>query len=261
MMNRTITITFGDQAENHVGMLKIGELAKEGFNYTDLKLAEEKFTALGYLCEIINLSEYIDQPSNEAFVLIVREGGDAILSEFGANSRDVFDEQIELDWDTKAKMRGKVVNKHARHNLCYGNDSQEPDYENGQGRIIAFENIPCTNFVRENLHTYFGEKAKNLVAEGNLYHNITSCGIGFHGDTERKKVIALRLGESMSIHFQWFLNTQPIGRRFKIKLNHGDVYVMSEYATGNNWKKRLIPTLRHAAGCSFYTTITSKKPK
>lgn len=29
----TITITFGDQAENHVGMQKIGKMANEGFTF------------------------------------------------------------------------------------------------------------------------------------------------------------------------------------------------------------------------------------
>ena len=32
------------------------------------------------------------------------------------------------------------------------------------------------------------------------------------------------------------------------------MYIMSEKATGQDWKKNLIiPTLRHAAGCSKYT--------
>jgi hypothetical protein len=38
-------------------------------------------------------------------------------------------EQIKLDWDQKAKMYGRVVNKSARYNLCYNLIPQEPDYE------------------------------------------------------------------------------------------------------------------------------------
>ena len=37
---------------------------------------------------------------------------------------DMYNEQTKLEWDTKAYMYGKVVNKHARHNLCYGNISK-----------------------------------------------------------------------------------------------------------------------------------------
>ena len=34
----------------------------------------------------------------------------------------------------------------------------------------------------------------------------------------------------------------------EITLNHGDIYIMSEKSVGNDWKRRKIPTLRHAAG-------------
>ena len=34
---------------------------------------------------------------------------------------------------------------------------------------------------------------------------------------------------------------------------------MSEKATGNDWKTKVIPTLRHAAGCKKFITISGKK--
>jgi hypothetical protein len=36
----TITITFGDRAENHVGMQQLGLAAAEGFSYEDLAQAK-----------------------------------------------------------------------------------------------------------------------------------------------------------------------------------------------------------------------------
>ena len=33
--------------------------------------------------------------------------------------------------DTRALMRGRVVNKRARHNVCYGEMAQQPHYEAG----------------------------------------------------------------------------------------------------------------------------------
>jgi hypothetical protein len=39
------------------------------------------------------------------------------------------------------------------------------------------------------------------------------------------------------------------------------MYVMSEKATGNDWKKKNILTLRHAAGAEKYLTIVEKKKK
>jgi hypothetical protein len=38
-------------------------------------------------------------------------------------------------------------------------------------------------------------------------------------------------------------------------LNHGDIYIMSDKAVGYDWKKRKIPTLRHAAGCKKFFNI------
>jgi hypothetical protein len=38
-------------------------------------------------------------------------------------------------------------------------------------------------------------------------------------------------------------------------LNHGDLYVMSEKAVGQDWKRKVIPTLRHAAGAKKYTGL------
>ena len=37
----------------------------------------------------------------------------------------------------------------------------------------------------------------------------------------------------------------------RIDLSHGDMYIMSEKATGNDWKKSSIETWRHAAGFKF----------
>ncbi len=71
-------------------------------------------------------------------------------------------------------------------------------------------------------------------------------------------MIGLRIGSTMDLQYQWFQNSKPIGSRVAVKLNNGDFYVMSEKAVGTDWKKRLIPTLRHAAGCKKYTTIKEK---
>jgi hypothetical protein len=250
----TITITFGDQAENHVGMQKLGKLSNEGFNYKELKEAKKKFKNEGYECNLIHLHDFIDIESNKAYVLIVKNGADCLLSNMHANSDDLMMEHEELDWDKKAKMRGRVVNKRARHNLCYGDENQEPDYEEGKGRIISFESLPCTNHIRNVLPNYIGTKAENLVAEGNLYFSEKSH-IKMHGDFERKKVIAIRLGETMPLHYQWFYQKLPIGKRVELSLDHGDLYIMSEYATGFNWKRRIVPTLRHAAGAEKYLKL------
>jgi len=254
----TITITFGDQAENHHGMQKLGQMADVGFSIDDLKICKEKCESKGYLCELIDLNNALEGTniiSEPAGVLIIRNGLQCLLTEEGFTIDQMFKEQMALTWDTKAFMYGKVVNKKARHNLCYGESNQEPDYAAGKGRVVAFSALPCTQCVRTQLVNYLGEKASSLMAEGNLYYDISQCGIGFHGDAERKKVIALRLGASLPLHYQWFQQSKPIGKRVEMILNHGDIYVMSEKATGHDWKLRKVPTLRHAAGSQDFLTI------
>ena len=254
----TITITFGDQAENHHGMMKIGELADVGFSIEDLKLAQQNFLNKGYICELLDLNQALQDTNvtaEPAALLIVRKGADALLQDSQLTSDDMFQEQINLDWDCKAKMYGRVVNKKARRNLCYGETSQEPDYEAGKGRIVPFKDLPSTLIVRSKLEEYVGPKAKGLMAEGNYYYDVSQCGISWHGDFERRKVIAIRLGASMPLHFNWFLQSKPIGHTIQLVLSHGDLYIMSEKATGQDWKIRKKPTLRHAAGAPKYLVM------
>jgi len=256
--NQTITLTFCDQAENHVGMQKLGEFANEGFDLNDLLIARDWFEQHGVTTELIDLNYPIENlkiyPNDEAYILIARHGVDSVVGP-QYNSMDFFNEQINLDWDSKALMYGRVVNKHARHNLCFGHNDQEADYENGHGTIVSFDSVPILNRFRKMLPKIIGEKGKNLVAEGNYYYDVNKCGIGFHGDSERLKVIGVRLGETIPLEYQWFCNSKPVGERISLELNHGDIYFMSEKCTGNDWRCGSIYTLRHAAGCQNFLTI------
>jgi hypothetical protein len=249
MDTKTYTITFGDVAENHIGNQQIGNISEEGFSIKELKNIKKKFEEINYDCELIKLGNYIDQDVDDARVLIIRNG----LSHFGKVD-NFYQEQEKLEYDRKALMRGKVKNKIARYNICFSDFSQEPDYEAGKGRVYDFEDVKYLNKMRNKMEKCFGKKAKNLMAEGNLYYDVTKCGIGFHGDAERRKVIALRLGVKMPLHYQWFYQNKPVGKRAKIMLYSGDIYIMSEKAVGFG-KKSSIYTLRHAAGCEKYLTI------
>ena len=264
LKNNTFTITFGDQAENHVGMQKIGSLSNEGFHLEDLVRAQEWFENKGVECELIALHEELlsndCNDANEAYVLVARDGV-KVCGEEGHEEefkQDVFREQVNLNPDTMAFMYGRVVNKHARYNLCFGNFDQQADYQNGKGTVVSFNNVPALNTVRNMLPHIIGHKAEQLEAEGNYYYDLSKCGIGYHGDAERMKVVALRLGASMELCYAWFQNSKPISQRKIITLHHGDMYFMSQKATGQDWKKKVIPTLRHAAGCQKFTRLPNK---
>ena len=106
------------------------------------------------------------------------------------------------------------MNKHARYNLCFAKEGQAANFENGQGTIVAYSDVPLLSNIRDTLPTFVGEKANELACEGNYYYDVSKCGIGFHGDGERKRVVGLRLGASIPLHYQWFTNSEPIGQRF-----------------------------------------------
>lgn len=267
--NSVITLTFGDQAENHAGMQKLGELVStgQGFNLTDLQTIKGRLETIGVVCELISLELFQDLEFVQlqdtldvepAYVLIIRDGVNKLLQTCSELTQiDMFNEHLKLELDKKAWMRGRVVNKHARWNLCFDNVAQEPNYEAKKGRIVSYDEIPVTKMLLNLLPFYLGTKASNLKGEGNYYYDKDKCGIGFHGDSERRKVVGIRLGlgESTPLHYQWFREAEAVGQRIVLKLNGGDMYVMSEKAVGQDWKKKKIYTLRHATGCPKYTTI------
>lgn len=251
-----MTITFGDQAENHVGMQKIGNPVTTGFTLEELYAAQRWFWSCGVDCTVYNIGLGCLQPEDRtkatpAYILVAHQGLDAILGvQDGAS--DFYREHVPLEKDTKAKMYGKVCNKTARWNLCFGDQAQEPNYEQGQGRIVAFSQMPLLNMVRERLPEIVGDKACNLVAEANYYYDPSKCGIGFHGDAERKVVIGIRVGQPMPFQFQWYNNHKPVGERAHLILGHGDVYMFSDKAVGHDWRCSSFLTLRHAAGAPKY---------
>jgi len=246
-MNETITITLGDQAENHVGMQKLGKLSEIGFSLADLITARDWFGSQGVSTELIDLNFPLGNlniyPDDEAYILVVRQGIDYLLQPTNS-ATDCFSELNSLNWD-----------KHARHNLCFGNINQEPNYTNGKGRIVSFKNVPLLKKIKYKLCEILNLDLSDLVAEGNYYYDITKCGIGYHGDSERKKVIGVRFGASIPLVYQWFYQSNPIGSGIEINLDGGDIYIMSEKATGNDWKKKNIYTLRHAAGAEKFHNI------
>jgi len=253
---QTITITFGDRAENHTGMQSIGESAIEGYSHDDLFKISEWFSSKQFDSKIYDLTYNLNTDSDsdlqstektpEAYILIVKNGVNAFC-----DSADLFTELKNLNWDTKALMRGRVVNKHARHNLCFCDYSQESDFENGRGTIVNLDLVPHLKSIKNGLseiHT----KNIDLQIEGNNYYDINKCGIGFHGDSERKKVIGIRVGASIPLVFQWYYKFQSISPKFNFDLESGDLYVMCSKAVGTDWKRSSIYTLRHAAGCEKY---------
>jgi hypothetical protein len=260
---KLVTLTFGDMAENHVGMEQIGKMVAEGegFHLPDLQAIQARMEALGATCQLLTLSSGGHTASLEplppAYVLVIRKGVNVLLSQAGDLKQiNLFEEQETLEYDKKAFMYGRVVDKHARWNLCFDEKSRAPDYAAGKGRIVGYDEVPHMNTLKTQIETVLGAKAVGLKVESNFYYDATKCGIGFHGDSERRKVIGVRIGYySMPMHWQWYHRGAPVGEPIVVPMDAGDMYIMSEKTVGTDWKKKTIPTLRHATGCAKFTTV------
>lgn len=247
MSQQSYTLTFCDVAENHVGMEKIGKI-KNGLTYEEIIEIRQYFKELGAKTKMYNLHNLMDIEVENAYFLVIKDGINYLT-----NPNKLYNEQENLEKDKKALMKNKVVNKHARYNLCFSDFSQEPNYEEGKGRVINFADLKYTRRLRREIGNLLkSDKLKDLQCEGNYYYDIKKTYIGQHGDAERNIVVGCRMTNDENIifpiQFQWFNRFKSVSELYEINLNHGDMYFMSDKVTGRDWKKSSLYTLRHSAG-------------
>lgn len=249
--NKVFTLTFGCQSVNHTGMQKNGLMSNNGFNINQLKHIKDLYEKENYTCKLYNLHDEIHNlnlDDYKAYILVIRNGV-KLFSE----PDNIFNTLNELKWDTKYfdLRRNKVLNKQARYNLCFSNFNQQPDYQNKKGTIYNVSKFHYLDKLNTGLKT-FGEEFSNLECEGNNYFNIKKCGIGYHGDSERKKIIGCRFGQSLDLNYWWYYQNKRLNNKITIPLHHGDIYIMDEKASGFDWKSKNKFTLRHATGSYKY---------
>ncbi len=251
----SICITLGEQSENHNGMELFGKgLSDRGYTISELNAMRLCYEQLGGKIEFIDLNSVTidtDKKVEPACVLILRGG----VQLFGNDPQLLYDELSSLEWDKKYwdTRRKRVLNKHARWNLCFGDSDRDPDYDNKQGRVIKLSGSKLgvwkqsfESFMHNSLGVY-----EKFECEGNYYYN-DKCGIGFHGDRERKKTIGASFGKSRKVVWIWYDGSRRVSEKIVIELQSGDMYVMSEKATGWDFMMRSKATLRHAAGADKY---------
>lgn len=249
----TYTLTFSESIVTHQGMQPTGTRGTTGFSTQQLKEWAKQFDG-----ELVPLHQD-HQP--EAYLCIFRDGLCRVLD---IDADALFEEQKQLKKDTIALMKGRIVNKRARYNLCFADFERiatTSDVSEGKGSVVNFASQPILSDLRYQLGAVFGNECQHLYAEGNYYYDIQKTHIGWHGDTERTKVIGIRLGEDFPLHFRWYYrsnnskdglwnyNFTPMNKIQTFTLRHGDVYIMSDKATGHdNVRSNESWMLRHAAG-------------
>lgn len=246
-------ITFGEVAVLHIGGVEIGSQRKSGFSVAELKKLAASF---GPQAELVSLSDVLPKElraDHDAATLVIRDGAAVFLNKESA-ADDLLQEQKAIQYDSKFwdPRRSRSLNKRARHNIVFGEKGIEASKDYKQYTVQAFDALPELSAFRRALAERLGEKDDGLCAEGNHYFDATS-GIGFHGDSERKTVICLSLGRSSTLRYCWRMpGSSENGPSVDIEVQHGDVYVMSEKATGFDWRCRSKVRVVHGAGAAKY---------
>lgn len=266
-------LTFSCFAEGHVGMkIEKNQIAKDGknraLNFNDLSfirniLLQEKVIPVGS-DQSYALHHADSDKKPAAWCLVLKDG----MKHLGVK-KDVLLNQIQnlpaVDKQMLNTRQKKVMNKHKRHNCNFGDEDVEADIANGQSTLHSFNNSFCSEVKKlRDVFSSWADKypnwgmrtLKNLLAEANIYYadeykKNNYCGIGYHGDAERpcSPVIGCNVGADRYLSFRAFYKNRYFdNHETRIKLEHGDIYFMSEHAVGVNWKKSAQVVFRHRAG-------------
>ena len=219
-MNNRYAITFGEVAILHIGGKEYGKGRLEhGFTTTELKKIAEENTDTEYISISDKLPRKL-RTGNDAGILIFRS------------------------------VLNKKNNKDKKYVL--GLTKKEADKLYLEQETVEYDQKYWDNRRLKRLKLVLGNKTKKLNAEGNKYFH-DKAGIGYHGDAERKIVICLSLGKPTTLRYHWRLpgSSDHKLEPTDINLNHGDVYIMSEKATGYDWKSRSKVRVVHGAGKNY----------
>jgi hypothetical protein len=107
--NNGLTITFGEQVENHKGNQQIGSLANQGFTYAELQNVKTYLNTNGVTSELHNFGKFLPEQYGDfdTGVLVIR-GGVGIFAE---SADSLWDENRKLSYDKHAFMYGGVKQK------------------------------------------------------------------------------------------------------------------------------------------------------
>ena len=244
------SVLFCDRARSEDRMAKSnrssGEEAPFGFSAAWLRERCELINSesSAFSSYMVDLTENCSIPCEEACVMVVRPNSKATAN---ACLREV--EGIQFDTFTSA--RGKVLNAHTRHIAFLGEEARSPDASTGEHTVLGWSQIPATERARQELDELLGGLPYVRSGCALKYPDLQKCGIGWHGDGERRQTIVYRVGSSSSTRplcFQWYAQGETVGPVVRVHLEHGDYLVSSSKAVGKDWRLRKVPTLRHATG-------------
>jgi hypothetical protein len=248
-MNSALTITIGDWSQNRFS---------SGLTLEDLIQFKRFLINCGYPASIYSLNDLLESKSDPAYLLFSRGG----VSAFG--NPDLISKQLkerEEIFAKKAFLYGREVNRIGFWSLFLSDEKVESrimyggksTYDSGSANWKEFPEIEKVKRKIEEISC-----RSPMSGQVNWYYDVSKCGLGFHGDSERSVVFGIRLGNTNPMDFSWFEYTKgegwnKVGKTLTCHLSNGDFYILSSKAVGTDHKKpSASPVLKHAVGCQKY---------
>lgn len=157
-------------------------------------------------------------------------------------TNNIYQEALGINWDKKVLLRNKVVNRIGKYAITIDNFPEEPNYEQGQYRVISYDSLPKTNKLKNKLSLVFNQDA--LECQGEYYCDQEKLKLKYQG-SKVNNMMCVHLGNSIQLSYKWFFANKPVSDDMKIILEHGDLYIMSEKATGHDYKLKKNPILKY----------------
>ena len=193
--------------------------------------------------------------------LLVIKNGISLLMEDDADAAKLYPEQDRLRYDGKFFDKGKLKVKRAHKAMIFSAEGRKASDDYKQPTVTAFSEVPRLTHIRSALSTLLGPRTTDLEVDGTKYHTSfhekgddgklmkKKSNTGWHGDDKRKIVVGVCLGAAATLSFVWRLPGSS--KNFHdtlvtIPLHHGDIYVMSEKATGFDWKLTSLLRVLHS---------------
>lgn len=156
-------------------------------------------------------------------------------------TNDLYQTLLSIDWDKKVLLRNKVVNRVGKYVISINNEAQEPNYEQGQYRVVSYNELEDLKVVKNNLEKI---AKHHLLCRGDYNYNHEKLKLKYQGG-KVNNMMCIHLGDPIQLSYKWFFSNKPVSESTGFTLNHGDLYIMSEKATGHDYKLKKNPILKH----------------
>lgn len=234
---------------------------KAGFSMPELKDVKKQFEAKGYICELTVLNTslpyiHVMPDIPDAAVLVIRGAARA----FGVDKDRLLWQLKDLSWDTKAQKKVAFANLTGRSVLHFGDIDRKADYKAKKSTIVPLRRINDLTSMADTIRKMFSYRELVLEADGDRYDDIPNAGkSSFHNPKNKLISATLHLGATMPLVFTWYYHEVHLSQNMTIELHHGDIYFLSDKATGHDGHRKAIGTLRRAIGSQkFIDTLRSE---